>query len=108
MIAARFAMVVLVCMARSVYWITEQPSSSLAQFLPYLELALNPAKVVLGFAPGLVQKLSLDCIEGVCPECDRAAHAGNTRSQSSATAFRWVFRCLSCRFWPQLKRESKD
>ncbi|CAK9073240.1 unnamed protein product, partial [Durusdinium trenchii] len=39
-----------------VYWVTEQPVSSLAQYLPYLEMVLYPAKLMIGFASGLFQK----------------------------------------------------
>lgn len=59
LLAARFALCVLVCLARQVYWVTEQPVSSLAQYLPYLEMVLYPAKLMIGFASGLFQKLYL-------------------------------------------------
>ena len=69
MIACRYALCVLICIVRAVWWATEQPSSSLAQFLPYLEHVLNPAKVMLGFAPGLVQRLCLGSMEWVAVRC---------------------------------------
>ena len=59
MIAARFGLVALICLVRQVYWCTEQPSSSVAMFFPYLELALYPARVLLGFPAGLFQRLRL-------------------------------------------------
>lgn len=57
--AARFGLLVLLAMVRGVYWCTEQPSSSFALFLPYLEAALNPNLYMLGFPAGLIQKLPL-------------------------------------------------
>ncbi len=59
MIAARFALVALICLVRQIYWVTEQPSSSVAMFLPYLELVLYPARIMLGFPAGLFQRLHL-------------------------------------------------
>ena len=57
LVAARYAMLVLVCLVRQV--ITEQPASSVAPFLPYLEVALYTARQMLGFPAGLLQKLCL-------------------------------------------------
>ena len=59
LVAARYAMVVLVCLVRQVMWVTEQPASSVAPFLPYLEVALYTARQMLGFPAGLLQKLCL-------------------------------------------------
>ncbi|CAL1170066.1 unnamed protein product [Cladocopium goreaui] len=56
LVAARYAMVVLVCLVRQVMWVTEQPASSVAPFLPYLEVALYTARQMLGFPAGLLQK----------------------------------------------------
>lgn len=69
LLAARFALCVLVCLSRQVFWCTEQPVSSVAQYLPYLEVALYPAKFMIGFAAGLFQKLhhvSIYCRTKLC------------------------------------------
>ena len=58
MIACRFALIALVCLVRQVWWVTEQPSSSVAHYLEYLELALEPARCMGGFAQGMLQRLS--------------------------------------------------
>lgn len=60
-IAARFGLVALLCLVRQVWWDCEQPSSSLAEFLPYLEAALHPAMVMMGFQASVSQKLPLGC-----------------------------------------------
>lgn len=57
LIACRFALVALLCMVRCVWWLTEQPSSSVAHWLPYIELALQPARCMLGFTGGLWQRM---------------------------------------------------
>ena len=59
LLAARYSMLVLVCLVRQVMWVTEQPASSVAPFLPYLEVALYTARQMLGFPAGLLQKLRL-------------------------------------------------
>ena len=56
-IAARYAMIILVCLARQVWWLTEQPSSSVAHWLPYIRAALYPAACIYGFARGVVQRM---------------------------------------------------
>ncbi|CAK8991889.1 Uncharacterized protein SCF082_LOCUS2851 [Durusdinium trenchii] len=56
LLAARYALLVLVCLVRQVHWITEQPVSSVAMYLPYLEVALHTARQMLGFPAGLLQK----------------------------------------------------
>lgn len=60
-IAARFGLVALLCLVRQIWWDCEQPSSSLAEFLPYLEAALHPAMVMMGFQASVSQKLPLGC-----------------------------------------------
>lgn len=61
MLACRFALVALVALVRQIWWVTEQPNSSVAQYLPYLEIVLNPCRHLLGFAPGLCQRLTFSC-----------------------------------------------
>ena len=56
-LACRFALVALLCLVRQVWWLAEQPGSSVARHLPYLELALAPAMNTLGFAQGIFQKV---------------------------------------------------
>ncbi|CAK9076947.1 Putative rhamnose biosynthetic enzyme 1 [Durusdinium trenchii] len=56
MIAARFALCILICLARGVWWICEQPVSSVAMYLHYIEHAIYPARTMLGFQAGFIQK----------------------------------------------------
>ena len=58
-IAARFALVALLCHCRQVWWITEQPGTSVAHFLPYIRMALFLARLMLGFSGGVLQKMPL-------------------------------------------------
>ncbi|CAL1157826.1 unnamed protein product [Cladocopium goreaui] len=55
LIACRFSMVVLVCLVRQIWHLTEQPGSSVARHLPYLELALHPDRMMMGFQSSLCQ-----------------------------------------------------
>ena len=57
--ACRFSLLVLVCVARMVYWVCEQPSSSLAIYLPYIEWVLNLNRINPGLIPGRVVRLWL-------------------------------------------------
>ena len=66
LIASRFAMLLLVCCVRQIWHLTEQPASSVAKYLPYLELALHPDRMMLGFQPGLCQNLYPAFINSVC------------------------------------------
>lgn len=61
-IAARFGLIAVLCLVRQVWWAIEQPVSSVAMWLPYLELALYPARLILGFQASMFQKLTLDCM----------------------------------------------
>lgn len=56
-IAARFGMIILVCLARQIWWLAEQPSSSVAHFLPYIQAGLYPAVRMLGFVGGVIQRM---------------------------------------------------
>lgn len=69
LLAARYALLVLVCLVRQVHWITEQPVSSVAMYLPYLEVALHTARQMLGFPAGLLQKLYLDFKRALYDSC---------------------------------------
>lgn len=62
LIAARYALLALICLARAVYWITEQPASSVAHHLPYIKFALYPARLMTGFAGAIFQRLCFDSI----------------------------------------------
>jgi hypothetical protein len=44
-------------LARQVWWLAEQPSSSVAHFLEYIQLALAPAQLMIGFAQGLLRRM---------------------------------------------------
>ena len=57
LLACRFALIALICLARQVWWLAEQPSSSVAHFLEYIQLALAPAQLMIGFAQGLLQRM---------------------------------------------------
>ena len=58
LIAARYAIMALICLVRSIFWLTEQPSSSVAQFLPYIVHALHPDQMMVGFAGAVIQRMS--------------------------------------------------
>lgn len=60
-IACRFGLIAILCLVRQIWWDTEQPASSVAQWLPYLEVALHPARTILGFQSSMFQKLQLGC-----------------------------------------------
>ena len=66
LIACRFSMVVLVCLVRQIWHLTEQPGSSVARHLPYLESALHPDRTMVGFQPALCQYLYRVFIQDVC------------------------------------------
>lgn len=66
LIACRFSMVVLVCLVRQIWHLTEQPGSSVARHLPYLELALHPDRMMMGFQSSLCQYLYHVFIQDVC------------------------------------------
>mmetsp|Transcript_85335 Transcript_85335/g.135247 ORF Transcript_85335/g.135247 Transcript_85335/m.135247 type:complete len:372 (+) Transcript_85335:17-1132(+) len=57
LIAARYAIMALICLVRSIFWLTEQPSSSVAQFLPYIVHALHPDQMMVGFAGAVIQRM---------------------------------------------------
>ena len=83
LIACRFSMVVLVCLVRQIWHLTEQPGSSVARHLPYLELALHPDRMMMGFQSSLCQYLYHVFIQDVCdftvpsaPKC----HFGGERN----------------------------
>lgn len=59
MLACRWALAILVCVAREVYWGYEQPASSVAPFLPYLEWCFNLNASMHGFQPAAMVKLTL-------------------------------------------------
>lgn len=68
-LASRFGLVILICLVRQIFWGCEQPASSLAMYLPYIEMAFNSNKFIYGMPCGFVQKLFL----GFNPTC--AHHA---------------------------------
>lgn len=69
LLAARTAILICVCLARQVYWEIEQPASSVAPYLPYLDWVLNINRSMSGMNPGTVVKFRLclnmseDCFE---------------------------------------------
>ena len=60
-LAARFGLVVLLAICRQVFWLCEQPSSSVAPYLPYLDWVMNINRVMSGLPAGSVVRLLLDC-----------------------------------------------
>lgn len=56
-IAARFGMIILICLARQIWWLAEQPASSVAHWLPYIQTGLYPATRMVGFAGGVIQRM---------------------------------------------------
>ena len=64
-IACRFGLIAIICLVRKIWWDTEQPASSVAQWLPYLEVALHPDRTILGFQSSLFQKLPLGCMNAI-------------------------------------------
>ena len=60
MLAARWALLGLLCQVRKVFFLVEQPVSSVAHHLPYMEALLTPGKFMMGFPSGLYQRLCLD------------------------------------------------
>lgn len=59
MLAARWALLAMLFHVRRVWWLCEQPVSSVAHYLPYIEAALYPGRYLAGFAGGLLQRLPL-------------------------------------------------
>ena len=59
MLAARTAILICICLARQVYWAVEQPASSVAPYLHYLDWALNINRSMSGMNPGTIVKVSL-------------------------------------------------
>ena len=57
MLSSRYGLIILVCIVRQVYWGCEQPHSSLAMYLPWLEMVCNSNKYLYGMPCGFVQKL---------------------------------------------------
>ena len=64
MFASRFGLICLICIVRSVFWACEQPNTSLAMYLHYLEHVLNANRIMLGFAVGQCQRLFLAWLNG--------------------------------------------
>jgi len=57
LIACRFGLIALLCLVRQIWWNTEQPGGSVAQWLPYLQVPLHPDRTILGFQSSLIQRL---------------------------------------------------
>lgn len=57
LLAARTAILICVCVARQVYWGIEQPASSVAPYLRYLDWVLNINRTMSGMNPGTIVKL---------------------------------------------------
>ena len=55
--ACRYAMLVMVAVARAVYWVCEQPHSSTAPLLPYMEWVLNLNRLNVGLDAGRLVRL---------------------------------------------------
>lgn len=56
LIACRFGLIALLCLVRQIWWNTEQPGGSVAQWLPYLQVPLHPDRTILGFQSSLIQR----------------------------------------------------
>ena len=65
LLAARTALLICVCLARKVFWGIEQPASSVAPYLQYLDWVININRAMSGFSPGNIVKLRLVCIVGL-------------------------------------------
>ena len=59
MLACRFSLICILCLVREIFWCGEQPSSTVALFLPYLETVMNANIYLRGFPAALIQKLLL-------------------------------------------------
>lgn len=60
-IASRFCLLALIAVARQSYWGGEQPGSSVAILLEYVEWLMNCNRCMVGFSPGSTVRLTLDC-----------------------------------------------
>lgn len=59
LLASRTAILVLVCVARRVWWGVEQPATSVAPFLHYMDWAININRCMTGMPAGHIYKLHL-------------------------------------------------
>ena len=62
LLTCRYALMVLVAVARAVWWLCEQPVSSLATKLPYLDWVMNLNMVHRGLDAGRLVRLHLSLI----------------------------------------------
>jgi hypothetical protein len=60
-LASRFCLLALIAVARQSYWGGEQPGSSVAILLEYVEWLMNCNRCMVGFSPGSTVRLTLDC-----------------------------------------------
>lgn len=59
LLACRTAILILVCIARRVWWGAEQPATSVAPYLHYMDWAININRCMTGFPAGHLHKLRL-------------------------------------------------
>ena len=65
LVACRFGMIALLCLVRQIWWNTEQPGGSVAQWLPYLEVALHPDRTILGWIPEQLDPKIVPWLSGI-------------------------------------------
>ena len=63
LLAARFALLALTGIIRGVWWVCEQPSSSLAVRLRVMQWLLRVNSIHLFFQPGSIKRLWLACMK---------------------------------------------